>query len=43
MFKVDLSSYATKDDIKNITHVDTWSFVLKANLANLRSDNKLIN
>ena len=35
---VDLSNYATKDDIKNITHVDTSSFALKANLANLKSE-----
>ena len=34
---VDLSNYATKDDIKNITHVDTSSFALKTNLANLKS------
>ena len=27
--KVDLSNYATKSDIKNITHVDTSSFVIK--------------
>ena len=27
--KVDLSNYATKTDIKNITHVDTSNFVLK--------------
>ena len=33
---VDLSNYATKDDIKNITHVDTLSFALKTNLANLK-------
>ena len=33
---VDLSNYATKDDIKNITHVDTASFALKTNLANLK-------
>ena len=26
---IDLSNYATKDDIKNITHVDTSSFELK--------------
>ena len=32
---VDLSNYATKDDIKNITHVHTLSFALKTNLANL--------
>ena len=35
---VDLSKYATKDDIKNITHVDTSSFALKTNLANLKSE-----
>ena len=34
----DLSNYATKDDIKNITHVDTSSFALKTNLANLKSE-----
>ena len=33
--KIDLSNYATKADIKNISHVDTWSFVLKTNLASL--------
>ena len=27
--KVDLSNYATKADIKNITHIDTSSFALK--------------
>ena len=35
---VDLSNYATKDDIKNITHVDTSSFALKANVANLKTE-----
>ena len=35
---VDLSNYATKDDIKNITHVDTSSFALKRNLANLKTE-----
>ena len=35
---VDLSNYATKDDIKNITHVDTSSFALKTNLANLKTE-----
>ena len=35
---VDLSNYATKNDIKNITHVDTSSFALKTNLANLKSE-----
>ena len=36
--RADLSNYATKDDIKNITHVDTSSFALKTNLANLKSE-----
>ena len=36
--KVDLSNYATKADIKNITHIDTSSFALKTNLANLKSE-----
>ena len=35
--KVDLSNYATKTDIKNITHVDTPNFALKTNLANLKT------
>ena len=35
---VDLSNYATKDDIKNITHIDTSSFALKTNLANLKTE-----
>ena len=35
---VDLSNYATKDDIKNITHEDTSSFALKTNLTNLKTD-----
>ena len=35
---VDLSNYATKDDIKNITHVDTSSFALKTNLADLKTE-----
>ena len=34
---VDLSNYATKADIKNTTHIDTSSFTLKTNLANLKS------
>ena len=34
----DLSNYATKADIKNISHVDTSSFALKTNLANLKSE-----
>ena len=35
--KIDLSNSATKDDIKNITHIDTSSFVLKTNVANLET------
>ena len=34
---MDLSNYATKADIKNISHIDTSSFALKANLANLKT------
>ena len=34
--KVDLSNYATKVDIKNISHGDTSNFALKKNLANLK-------
>ena len=36
--KVDLSNYATKTDIKNITHFDTSNFTLKINLANLKTE-----
>ena len=36
--KFDLSIYATKTDIKNISHVDTSSFELKTNLANLKTE-----
>ena len=36
--EVDLSNYATKADIKNITHIDTSNFSLKTNLANLKTD-----
>ena len=31
--KVDLSNYATKIDVKNVTHVGTSSFALKSKLA----------
>ena len=34
----DLSNYATKTDIKNISHVDTSSFALKTNLACLKTE-----
>ena len=35
---VDLSDYATKADLKNVTHVDTLNFALKTNLANLKTE-----
>ena len=35
--KVDLTNYATKADIKNISHVYTSSLALKANLANSKT------
>ena len=34
--KVDLSNYATKTDLKNISHIDVSSFALKWNLASLK-------
>ena len=33
--ELDLSDYATKDDVKNITHVDVSSDATKTNLAAL--------
>ena len=36
--RVDLSNYATKADIKHVSHVDTLSFALKTNLANLKTE-----
>ena len=36
--KFDISNYATKADIKNISHVDTSSFALKTNLASLKTE-----
>ena len=36
--KVDLSNYATKADIINISHVDISNFALKTNLANLKTE-----
>ena len=36
--KVDLSIYATKTDLKNVTHVDISSFALKINLASLKTE-----
>ena len=36
--EVDLSNYATKTDIKNISHGDTSSFALKTNLSSLKTE-----
>ena len=36
--KVDLSNYATKTDLKNVTHVNISSFALKTSLANLKTE-----
>ena len=36
--ELDLSSYATKDDVKNITHVDVSSYASKTNLAALKAE-----
>ena len=36
--ELDLSSYATKKDINDITHVDVSGFVTKTNLAALKSE-----
>ena len=36
--ELDLSNYATKDDVKNITHVDVSSFASKTNLTALKTE-----
>ena len=36
--KVDLSNYATKTDLKNVSHADVSSFALKSNLATLKTE-----
>ena len=36
--KVDLSKYATKTDLKNVSHGDVSSFALKSNLASLKTE-----
>ena len=35
---LNLANYATKDDLKNITHVDVSSFASKTNLAALKTE-----
>ena len=40
--KADLSNYATKTGLKNISHIDVSSYALKSNLASLKTEvNKL--
>ena len=36
--ELDLTNYATKDDVKNITHVDVSSYSIKTNLAALKTE-----
>ena len=36
--ELDLSNYTTKDDVKNITHVDVSGFASKTNLAALKTE-----
>ena len=41
--ELDFANYATKDDVKNITHVDVSSFASKTNLAALKTEVDKIN
>ena len=36
--KIDLSNYATKTDLKNVSYFDVSSFALKSNLASLKTE-----
>ena len=36
--KAGLSNYATKTDIKKISHIDTSNFAQKSNLASLKAE-----
>ena len=36
--ELNLANYATKDDVKNITHVDVSSYATKTNLASLKTE-----
>ena len=36
--ELDLSNYATKTDLKNVTQVDVSSYALKTNLAALKTE-----
>ena len=41
--KVDLSNYAIKADLKDATEIDTSNFVLKSNLASLKTQADKLN
>ena len=41
--EVGLSNYATKIDLKNVTHIDVSSFASKTNLASLKTEVDKIN
>ena len=36
--EIDLSNYATKTDLKNVTHVDVSSFASETNLASVKTE-----
>ena len=36
--RLDLTNYATKADLKKVTHIDKSSFALKTNVANLKTE-----
>ena len=36
--QIDLSNYATKTDLKSISHVDVSNFALKSNLTSLKTE-----
>ena len=36
--ELDLKNYATKTDLKNVTHVNVSNFALKTNLASLKTE-----
>ena len=36
--ELDLANYATKDDVKNITHVDVSNYATKTNLGALKNE-----
>ena len=38
LVSIDLSNYATKTDLKNVSNADVSSFALKSNLASLKTE-----